>query len=201
MKKNLGYTFAAIWILVVSFFISNLHGIHMASFDVDSKSISQSIAYFSKENSKATNIIHFLTPSCSCSKIIKEDLLLRRPLNSKTIQEKVVLIDDFDRHFTKELNSRGYEVLNINYETLSKELPDAISAVPMIAIHDKDRRLQYVGGYSESTITPLTKIDLKKLINISKSKNKREHKVKGCAVSKKYQALLDPLGVKYVKAN
>lgn len=201
MKKSFTYSLAAIWIVLVSFFISNLHGLHMASFDVDNKSVSQSIAYFSKENSKATNIIHFLTPSCSCSKVIKEDLLQRKPLNSQTIQEKVVLIDDIDRHFSKELNSRGYEVLNIDYKTLSREIPDAINAVPMLAIHDKDRRLQYAGGYSESTITPLTKIDLKKLISISRSKDKRKYKVKGCAVSKKYQALLDPLGVKYVKAN
>ena len=118
MKKSFTYSLAAIWIVLVSFFISNLHGLHMASFDVDNKSVSQSIAYFSKENSKATNIIHFLTPSCSCSKVIKEDLLQRKPLNSQTIQEKVVLIDDFDRHFSKELNSRGYEVLNIDYKTL-----------------------------------------------------------------------------------
>ncbi|MBC77095.1 MAG: hypothetical protein CME64_13865 [Halobacteriovoraceae bacterium] len=201
MKRTTTYAFAIFWILGVTGFISNLHGVHNVSFKLNEKSVAKSLAYFSKKSAKDTNVVHFLTPSCSCSKVIKEDLLKRTPLSSEIIQEKVVLIDDFDRHFTKALLAKGYNVLNISYESLSTEIPEAVNAVPMLVIHDKKNHLQYAGGYSKNTITPLTKIDIKSLIKKSKSIDHKEYPVRGCAVSKKYQALLDPMGVKYAKAN
>ena len=83
---------------------------------------------------------------------------------------------------------------------MEKDLKDSLKGVPLLVIYDKQKNAKYVGGYSDKVITPLTKINIDPFLN--NIRNKREVSslpVKGCAVSKEYQKILDPFGIKYTE--
>lgn len=202
MKQKVLFISAFLWIGAISTFISLTHSWHFLAFKDVPSSVGETISKFSSSERKSLNIVHFLTPSCSCSKIIKENLLGRKSLNSSELSEKVVLIDDFDGSFSKKLKEKGFEVINFNYQEISKQMPDAINAVPLLVIYDTNGILKYGGGYDQFSITPFTKINIAKIITeIKSNQDPKAYPIKGCAVSRKYQSLLDPLGVKYVSRN
>lgn len=208
MKQKLLGIFTLAWVGLFSYFISQAHSWHQLAFKADTNKIELGLEHLqSSKDLKQNNIVHFLTPSCSCSRVIKEDLLKREPYQDTKTSESVVLIDDLGGHFAKKLKVRGYTVISMSLAQIKSEMPAAIEAVPLLVIYDGDKHLQYAGGYDQSTITPLTNIDVKKILGQVRAEsktrtNKKEaYPVKGCAVSKKYQNLLDPMGIKYATVN
>ncbi len=182
----------------VSFFITTLHSWHNVSFKFNEPQSRNFIPHLVNEI-KEHNVIHFLTPACSCSKVIFDHLLTRAPLSDANHSEKIVLLDDLDFEITRKLQASGYDVTTLRMAELKEDLKSAVMAVPLLLIFDSEKDLRYAGGYSEKIITPFSKIDvLDFLAKIKQGDKLTSYPVKGCAVSKEYQKLLDPMGIKYV---
>lgn len=196
--KKLGGIFLFIWVLGISFVATSLHSWHMADLSPREENLKQLKVFAS--DFKEHNVLHFLTPKCSCSHNIFDHLLNRGPLETLETSEKVVVIDDDKNEFVSKLKNHGYKVVDLKTKNLSKELSGAIKGVPLLVIYDKNRFARYAGGYADKVITPFTKINIKKFLNeIRSGRSIASMAVKGCAVSKEYQKILDPLGIKYQK--
>jgi hypothetical protein len=112
----------------------------------------------------------------------------------------IVLIDDKAGAYTKKLHKKGFSVTSTNFTEAKKKYSDSITGVPLLVIYDSNKKTRYAGGYSQQLITPFTKIDIKSFLSkISEGRSVASMPVKGCSVSKDYQKILDPLGLKYTK--
>lgn len=200
MKNKLLLVLASGWMIGVSFFITTLHSWHNVSFKFNEPQNPDFMSHLVNDI-KEHNVIHFLTPACSCSKVIFNHLQTRAPLTNADHSEKIVLLDDKDLEISKKLKASGYDVTNIKMDELKEDLRKAVMAVPLLLIFDKNKDLRYAGGYSEKIITPFSKIDVFDFLSKIKLGNKlTSYPVKGCAVSEEYKKLLDPMGIKYVSS-
>lgn len=195
MKNFLAYFITFAWIIGISGAISQLHAWHQVDLSPKGAQIDVS-NLFAPTNTYGA--VHFLTPMCSCSTVIFDHLLERKPISS--ITETVVVIDDNQKNYVSLLKDAGYKVIKTTKEELARKYHNALKGVPLLAIYDKESTIQYLGGYSSKTITPFSKIDISKFIeDLDNKKSIASYPVKGCSVSKSYQQLLDPLGIKYAK--
>lgn len=195
MKNFLAYFITFAWIVGISGAISQFHAWHQVDLAPENSKIDVSNLFTPTQTYGA---VHFLTPMCSCSTVIFDHLLNRRPISS--IKETVVVIDDNQKDFVSLLKEAGYTVLKTTKEELASKYQNALKGVPLLAIYDSENTIQYLGGYSSKSITPFSKIDITKFISdLENKKAIASYPVKGCSVSKKYQQLLDPLGIKYAK--
>lgn len=192
MKKFHVFLIAS-WVIAVSAVITILHSWHYADLgpgknkQVEFKNLLPKIK-------EGHGVAHFITPACSCSQQVYKHLLSRKPLEN----ELAIIIDDNELEFEKNLKAKGYKVQLIETKKLDAEKADMIKGVPLLVIYDNNLETQYVGGYSDKSITPFTKINIQSFLNnIEKKRKIASMPVIGCAVSKKYQKLLDPLGLKY----
>ncbi len=186
--------FIVSWLGLVSYVITLMHSWHYADLSPIDLSTTVVSKWFPKVKERELGVIHFLTPKCSCSQQIFTHLLERAPLAF----ELALVIDDTKDQYSTRLKKKGYLVKSINTKKLDEELASAIKGVPLLVIYDDKKITKYVGGYTDKVITPFTKIDIKQFLN--KIKNNRtiaSLPVMGCAVSKQYQKLLDPFGLKY----
>lgn len=189
--------FSLFWVLCISFVIGSIHSWHLVEFTPKKESFQSSDLNIKTDN---YGVIHFLTPMCSCSETILKHLLKRGPLPRNIAKETVVIIDDKNGLYTKKLTKLGFQVSQTSFTQAKKKYSDSITGVPLLVIYDKKKATRYAGGYAKQLITPFTKIDIKSFINkISSGRELASLPVKGCSVSKDYQRILDPLGLKYTK--
>jgi hypothetical protein len=197
MKFILKLTVTFLFVTSISYFVMILHSWHKVEYSTGN------IADFKTllKTNKKMGIIHFLTPACGCSSEVLDHLIKRSPLDSETIKEMIVILDDYNSYYSMKLEQKGYKVFNFSSRSENKVVK-SIRGVPLLVVFDKNKISRYVGGYSEALISPMTTIDISPLIaKIKNSKsNIKEYPIKGCAVSKKYQIILDPLGIKYAKS-
>lgn len=194
-QKVFQATFLIAWCISVSLILGSVHSWHYADFSPDKSLMLDGIKI---DPNTDFGILHFLTPTCSCSLAIYEHLLEQGPLSGAS--ETVVVIDDNGLRFADHLRSRGFQVRSFTIEEISKKFSGGIKGVPLLIIFDQMNITRYVGGYSSQLITPLTHIDFKSYINkLREGKKLASLPVRGCTVSEEYQKLLDPLGLKYVR--
>ena len=91
-------------------------------------------------------------------------------------------------------------MINFSTQELKSRFSTSIKGVPLLVIYNKEKTTHYIGGYARAAITPLTDINITQfLTTLRQGKKLSSLPVIGCTVSKKYQTLLDPLGLKYTK--
>ncbi len=196
MKKALVFGFILSWVTLASYGVTLMHSWHYSDLS-PKEELSFTHIKFSDETQKA-GVIHFLTPLCSCSKEIFKHLVKKGPLDKKIYLEKVVLIDDLNEEFAKPLIEKGFDVHLIESEKAKHIFDGEIRGVPLLTIYGRDLKTQYVGGYSDKSITPFTEINYRSFLEkIEKNLEIKSLPVIGCAVSKEYKKLLDPFGLKY----
>lgn len=192
-KKQLLFVF--IWVISISLVIGSIHSWHYAEYNISQKSLKLDNIKVAKNH---YGVLHFLTPTCSCSEKILSHLLKRGPLKREVGIEKIVLIDDTPENYTQKLKERGFDIDHYSFEEATKKYSESIRGVPLLIIFNDEKEAKYVGGYSDKLITPFTNIDIKKfLTEIKSGRAIASLPVRGCAVSKEYQTILDPLGIKY----
>ncbi len=191
-------SFLVAWIITISAIVGIMHSWHLADLSpVDKKSLT--IKDYSSDV-KNFGIIHFLTPACSCSQSIYEELISRPPYKEDWAKEAVVLIDDSKNVMKPHLLSKGYKVISLSSKSIDKNNKGSIRGVPLLVIYDKKKVTRYVGGYSAQAITPFTDINIESFLKkIESGAEVDSLPVIGCAVSKEYKKLLDPFGLKYTE--
>ncbi len=196
MKKTIATIFLLSWVVVASYALTLMHSWHYS--DLSPKG-SISLSELTFQNSEQNlGVIHFITPMCGCSREVYKHLMKEGPLDNKAYNEKIIIIDDFKDGIANELTKRGFDVFKLSNEEAKKIFDGEVRGVPLLTIYDQTLTTQYVGGYSEKSITPFTKINYRKFLQKIETKKKvKPLPVIGCAVSKEYQKLLDPFGLKY----
>jgi hypothetical protein len=162
-----------------------MHGQHYANLQ-DTNGLK-----ISTQDLQKWGIYHFFDTRCACSRNILKNLLKRSALSSSTMHEKIFYYGDLSENL-EQLRQLGYPVEKVNFKQLG------VTGVPLLVVFDPQKTIRYAGGYSDRAINPLQIPNEKKLIqNIIQQKHTDPYPVIGCAVSKEYQKLLDPLGLKY----
>lgn len=181
MKNKLIIIFLVGWIISCSAILANLHGLHLVSY----KPLTMEKI---ENNTKGWGMIHILAMECGCSEIIAEYLLKRKPIMPN---EKIMFLGTTNK-IAKQLKQVGFQIIE------SKQLDGYIEGVPQLIVFNPDGDIKYSGGYAPKMITPLTKIQDQFIFNsIKNKKNNPQLAVMGCAINKKLQKELDPLGLKY----
>jgi len=141
-------------------------------------------------------VVHVLAGRCACSGFLSQYLVERKSNIPADVQELVILIDPVQKIFEK-LKNAGFELFEISPEEVVKQKLD-ISGLPLLIIYDQNNLVRYAGGYSDAKINPFTDYhDIEILQNLQKNIPQQEFAIRGCVVAKEYQAILDPLGLKY----
>jgi hypothetical protein len=191
----LKWLFISLWVVGISAVVGVVHSWHFADLSPEKESLS--INSFSS-NVEKYGVLHFLSPACSCSQTVIDHLLSRGPLSGQESKETIVLIDDHKNIYLSKFFKKKFNVLTLSSDDIKKDYDGSIRGVPLLAIYDSKKTTRYVGGYSEKQITPFSKIDIKSFIdNLDKGRTIASKPVIGCAVSKEFQKLLDPFGLKY----
>ncbi len=196
MRKAVGIALSVFWISTVSYGVTMMHSWHNSDLSPRSKVEIEEVRF--GLSTQSYGVIHFITPMCGCSREVFKHLMKEGPLDQKNYNEQVIVIDDFKDGVTKELEERGFNVSRLNTKEAERFFGGEVRGVPLLTIFDRSYKTKYVGGYTEKSITPFTKINYKKFLEkIERNKKVVSLPVIGCAVSKQYQKLLDPFGLKY----
>ncbi len=183
MRQLVLSIFIFAWAAGISYAISFMHGMHKVEFQNDISTVKFNSLQFKEDYA----IVHLLTEECGCSQIIAEYLIQRGKIDD--VKEFVYFIGQ-SKEYKQDLEAKGFIIEEIENQF--------IQGVPMLSIFSKDGELKYSGGYSQSIITPITKIQDKKILSqIKKNISSEKFVVQGCATSKSIIGQIDPLRIKY----
>ena len=168
-----------------------LHASHYVNFDskINVSEVSQLAGA-----AKQARVVHILGEGCGCSKIVGNHLLSRGPRSG--LQELVIVIGRMPQ-FEIQLKEKGFVVSSEPLEQFRVEHP-MVLGVPMFLVQLSDQSIRYSGGYADRMVAPGVKIHDEKIIDgVLAGGTEKELPTLGCHISKKYQSLLDPIGIKY----
>ena len=187
MGKKLFVIFSLCWMIGVSYLLTHMHSWHQISIKSELKQ-----SAFKLPPTQSFGLVHFLGEGCGCSKIIAEYLVKRGKLSG--IPEEIWLVGDMKETATL-LKNAGLVVKT--FTTSETEAPP-INAVPAFGVFDHNHKFHYMGAYTEGPVRPHSAFkDLEMLKSIQHQRKVASIDVQGCVVSKQYQKLLDPFGIKY----
>ena len=135
--------------------------------------------------------VHVLYVQCACSKRILDHLLTSdRPAG---YEEKVLLVGE-DAPLRDGLAARGYEVIGVGHAELQRDYH--IEAAPLLVVLSPEDTIEYIGGYTARKQGPDI-LDVSLMSDLVARHAATPLPAFGCGVSRRLQALLDPLGLKY----
>jgi hypothetical protein len=179
----------AVWAMSVTAVLASMSSWHSFLFEAPA---AEDVSSF-LEVDAPLNMLHVMAAGCSCSGHLA-DYLTGRGANPD-VAERVLILGDMPEQ-AAELRTAGFRVENIDFETARAR--GFLSAVPLLVIFDGDRKVEYIGGYASTPITPLTTFyDLRMAKSIQQGGPLDRFPVRGCAVSRELQEMLDPFGLKY----
>jgi len=145
------------------------------------------------------NLLHVMAAGCSCSGHLADYLADRGALNSigpaSEVSERVLILGEMPEQ-TIALRRAGFPVESMDFEKARSR--GFLSGVPLLVIFDGERQVEYIGGYADTPITPLASFyDVRLAQSIRLGESLDQFPVRGCAVSRELQEMLDPFGLKY----
>jgi len=103
MKNYVKYLFTFAFIFSISALVISLHSWHQVEYVVSNKEVFKKLL---SKNKDTYGVLHFLTPTCSCSEEIYKHLLEVGPNKKKDVKEIVFLIDDKKKRFFNPLKEK-----------------------------------------------------------------------------------------------
>jgi len=196
--KKIYWVILMFWVTTISAVMTYFHSWHYV--DLAPLNKEEIILSDKLPDVKNYGVVHYLTPGCSCSHHVFKHLNSRFAYSSLLAKESVVVIDDNELDFAAKLSNQNYNVIKTSTNKMSEGFTESIIGVPLLVIYDHNRVVKYVGGYSDSAVTPFTDVDISSYLNkIENGLEVKSNPVIGCSVSKEYQKLLDPFRLKYKK--
>lgn len=135
--------------------------------------------------------VHVLYASCRCSLRIRDELAARGP--TPGVREVVLLVGG-DAEWKQPLLDANYALHPVTAEDLRDTWH--IEAAPMLLVLGPDGHIGYRGGYTEHAQGAEPQ-DARIIASAMAAAPPAALPLFGCAVSKRLQRLLDPLGLKY----
>ncbi len=134
--------------------------------------------------------LHVLYTGCGCSKRVL-DHLVSRGASSFAI-ERVVLVGGDDA-IAARVRAAGYQYEAVTDATLESQY--GVAAAPLLVIADPTNAVRYVGGYTDRKQSEKIQ-DEEMFALLAKGETPSPLPVFGCAVAKKLQDTVDPLGLR-----
>lgn len=189
MRKKIFTVLSILWMAGVSYLLTHMHAWHQLGIKSE---LSQTSFTLPSVPAGAYGMVHFLGEGCGCSKIIAEYLAKRGKLSG--VPEEIWLVGEM-KEVAQTLRDKGLIVRSFKVE---KDQAPPINAVPAFGVYDHQKKFHYMGAYTDGPVRPHSVFkDLETLKSIKHHRTVASLDVMGCAVSKQYQKLLDPFGIKY----
>ena len=135
-------------------------------------------------------VLHFLYTDCPCSRRVLEHVIEQPPREGVT--ERIVLIGS-DAALTTRAEQQGYEVDRVSPEELKSKY--GVEAAPLLVVSDPDGIPRYAGGYTSRKQGPDFQ-DRHIIADLMAGYDVKPLPLYGCAVSRRLQGIVDPLGLK-----
>ena len=183
----------AVWGLSITAVLANMHSWH--SFLFPAPEVAEVADFL--EAKRPINLLHVMAQGCSCSGHLADYLATRGA--DPDAGEKVLVLGDMPEQVA-ELREAGFEVDNLSFAMARDR--GFLSGVPLLVIFNQQREVAYIGGYTNTPITPMaTFYDLRIAKSYERGETLEQYPVRGCAVSQEIQEMLDPFGLKYRSSN
>jgi hypothetical protein len=135
--------------------------------------------------------VHVLYKECGCSQRVLAKLLMRPALSK--VSERIVFVGEDDGRTESRARTLGYAFDRVTSEQLAQRYH--LEASPLLVVADPANRIHYVGGYTDRKQGETVR-DTEVLSRLMAGGAVEPLPVFGCAVSKKLQSAIDPLGIK-----
>jgi hypothetical protein len=135
-------------------------------------------------------VLHFLYAECPCSRRVLEHVIEQPPRDGVT--EWIVLIGS-DVELAARAEKQGYKVDCVSPEELKSKY--GVEAAPLLVVSDPDGKPRYAGGYTSRKQGPNFQ-DRQILADLMAGHKVPALPLYGCAVSRRLQGIVDPLGLK-----
>ncbi len=138
--------------------------------------------------------VHVIYENCSCTDSLMDHLMERSAL--PWVREVILFVGRGHEDLLG-LEAAGFELHMTSQDKLVQDF--SIESAPVLIAVDSDGSLLYVGGYYRfpAAVRPLDQKILSHVLVESRSMPSLPLPVYGCAVDKKLQEALDPLGLLY----
>jgi hypothetical protein len=136
-------------------------------------------------------LLHVIFGGCSCTRRLFAHLLKRGPLPGT--QEAILFVGE-DAEKRKAAEARGFRFTTTTAEALAARF--GLEEAPVLLVFDPQGTLRYVGGYFDNPAA-VTARDERVYGQVGKGEVAAPLPVYGCAVSRKLQKAVDPLGIVY----
>jgi hypothetical protein len=133
-------------------------------------------------------VVHVIYAGCSCTQRLFYHLLKRGPRPG--IDELVLFVGEDDAR-RKAAEARGFAFKTVSAEQLATRF--GLESAPVLLVFDRKGAMRYVGGYFDG---PAAAYPLDERV-IAQGAAASPLPVYGCAVSRKLQQAVDPLGIVY----
>lgn len=186
-----------LWMGAVSVAMASLLGSHLVALpkppthDARLSSSLQTLQAQALGSQKPWLGVHILMEGCGCSKRVFEHLLGRRA--QLGIREKILYVGQ-EASVEAQAREAGFEFQYVTAEDLDGSFN--VESSPLLLVTDPQGRVAYSGGYSQRKNIP-PYIDEQIIASLREGKSLAGLPVFGCAVSKRLQKAIDPLGIKY----
>jgi hypothetical protein len=135
--------------------------------------------------------LHVLYSKCGCSQRVLAKLLLRGA--SRQVRERIVYIGAEDTELESRARTLGYAFDRVTHEQLVDRYH--LESAPLFVVADPANRVKYVGGYTDRKQGEVIR-DTDVLARLVQGQDVEALPTFGCAVSKKLQSAVDPLGLR-----
>jgi hypothetical protein len=152
------------------------------------------LSYLAREMGTARGswqAIHLLSTTCSCSRGVAEHLIARGPMPH--LKEQIVLAGN-DHALVRRLTLAGFAVRSVDPETIADRYH--VAGAPWLVFVSPQGELRYQGGYTPAHARNDYQ-DQQLWADVSSGRSVEPLPVLGCALGKRLQHTLDPLGIKY----
>lgn len=181
-----------LWIGGTSYVMATMSGLHSISFLPDI-SIAKNV-FTSSSNNKWT-MTHVISEGCKCSSVVLQYLQSRQA--RADVNENVIVVGKISETEMKNLLANKYKVA---FKTAQDMDQSIAGGVPFLMITSNKGEALYSGGYNQSKVNSVSDIhDLEILDSYKNGKSIASLPIFGCAVTAKFQHMMDPLGIKYTQ--
>jgi hypothetical protein len=135
--------------------------------------------------------LHVLYGECGCSQRVLAKLLLRGP--APQVEERIVFIGGDDAGPEARARALGYTFERVTREQLVERYH--LESAPLFVVADPANRVRYVGGYTDRKQGEVIR-DRDVLTKLVQGQDVEPLPTFGCAVSKKLESALNPLGLR-----
>lgn len=152
------------------------------------------LSYLAREMGTAKGnwqAIHLLSTTCSCSRGVAEHLIARRPISN--LKEEIVLAGHDDT-LTNRLRTAGFSVQTVDPEIVADRYH--VAGAPWLVFVSPEGDIRYQGGYTPAHARSDYR-DEEIWADLSSGHTVAPLPVLGCALGKRLQHTIDPLGLKY----